>query len=85
MTPSGRGCISSAQALLIELENNGGKFHTEMNIYYSRNDNYPGPRSPFCTARSLLRRENFQEKRPETILPGEKNGAQRKPLVWVPG
>ena len=63
MTPWGRGSVSSAQALLIELENNGGKFHTEMNIYYSTNDNYPGPRSPLCTARSLLRGENFPEKR----------------------
>ena len=64
MTPWRRGCVSSAQALLIEVENNGGKFHTEMNIYYSTNDNYPGPRSPLCTVRSLLRRENFPEKRP---------------------
>ena len=53
-----------AQLRLIELESNGGIFHTEMNIYYSTNDNYPGPRSPLCTVRSLLRRENFPEKRP---------------------
>ena len=64
MTPWGRGCVSSAQALLVELGNNGGKFQTEMNIHYSTNDNYPGPRSPLCTARSLLHIENFQEKRP---------------------
>ena len=64
MTPRGRGCVSSAQGLLVEVENNGGKFDTEMNIYHSTNDNYPGPRSPLCTAGFLLRREIFQEKRP---------------------
>ena len=48
MTPWGGGCVSSAQAILVEVENNGGKFHTEINIYYSTNDNYPGPRSPLC-------------------------------------
>ena len=64
MTPWARGRVSSAKALLVERENNGGKFHTEMNMYYSTTDNYPVPRSPLCAARPLLRRENFQEKGP---------------------